>query len=126
LGAEYPSTLDTVSNLGILYADQGKLAEAEKIYEQTLQGYEMALGAKHPSTLDIVNNLPIVYVNQGRHGEAEKMYERELQKAEDLLTSLLKQLSQELSAIPERMITRNASTVPTVILLATFMRPLRL
>ena len=32
LGPDYTSTLDTVNNLGVLYADQGKLAEAEKMY----------------------------------------------------------------------------------------------
>jgi hypothetical protein len=31
LGAEHTSTLSTVNNLGLLYADQGKLAEAEEI-----------------------------------------------------------------------------------------------
>ena len=36
LGAEYTSTLDTVNNLGILYMNQGKLTEAEKICEQVL------------------------------------------------------------------------------------------
>jgi Tfp pilus assembly protein PilF len=35
--------LDTVTNLGALYADQGKLAEAEAIYSRELQGYEEAL-----------------------------------------------------------------------------------
>ena len=32
LGRDHTSTLDTVNNLGNLYADQGKLAEAERIY----------------------------------------------------------------------------------------------
>ncbi|KAF2258627.1 hypothetical protein CC78DRAFT_586912 [Lojkania enalia] len=31
-GPNYTSTLSTVNNLGLLYADQGKLAEAEKMY----------------------------------------------------------------------------------------------
>jgi hypothetical protein len=35
LGPEHTSTLDTVNNLGLLYADQGKLAEAEAMYERT-------------------------------------------------------------------------------------------
>ena len=37
LGPSHTSTLDTVNNLGLLYADQGKLAEAEKMYEQALR-----------------------------------------------------------------------------------------
>jgi len=43
LGPKHKSTLDTVHNLGNLYADQGKLAEAEAMYTQALQGYEEAL-----------------------------------------------------------------------------------
>jgi tetratricopeptide (TPR) repeat protein len=42
LGAEHTSTLDTVNNLGILYADQGKLAEAEEMYQRALKGKEKA------------------------------------------------------------------------------------
>jgi hypothetical protein len=32
LGAEHTSTLDTVNNLGNLYNNQGKMAEAEVMY----------------------------------------------------------------------------------------------
>ena len=35
-----------VNNLGNLYADQGKLAEAEQMYIQALQGKEEALGTE--------------------------------------------------------------------------------
>ncbi|KAL4786920.1 hypothetical protein BJX76DRAFT_345944 [Aspergillus varians] len=40
--------------LGILYSDQGKLEEAEEIYQQALAGREKALGPDHTSTLDTV------------------------------------------------------------------------
>jgi hypothetical protein len=36
LGLEYILTLDTINNLGNLYKNQGKLAEAEKIYIRAL------------------------------------------------------------------------------------------
>ena len=36
--------LDAVHMLGYLYADQGKLAEAEKMYLRALEGYEKTLG----------------------------------------------------------------------------------
>jgi hypothetical protein len=36
------STLDTVNNLGALYAYQGKLVEAKQMYQRALQGYEKA------------------------------------------------------------------------------------
>jgi tetratricopeptide (TPR) repeat protein len=44
LGPKHTSTLDTVGNLGNLYADQGKLAEAEAMYTRALQGYKDAIG----------------------------------------------------------------------------------
>jgi tetratricopeptide (TPR) repeat protein len=72
-------------NLGNLYLDQGKLAEAEKMYKRALQGYEEALGANHTSTLNTVNNLGLLYRNQGKLAEAEKMHERALQGKEEAL-----------------------------------------
>jgi tetratricopeptide (TPR) repeat protein len=44
LGPKHTLTLNTVNNLGILYRDQGKLAEAEAMYTWALQGYKDALG----------------------------------------------------------------------------------
>ncbi|KAN0072834.1 HET domain containing protein [Elaphomyces granulatus] len=65
--------------LGNLYKDQGKLDEAEKMYQRALQGKEKALGPDHTSTLDTVNNLGILYKFQGKLDEAEMMYQRALQ-----------------------------------------------
>jgi tetratricopeptide (TPR) repeat protein len=76
---------DEYHNLGLLYADQGKLAEAQSMYERALAGREKALGAEHTSTLTTVNNLGIIYKNQGKLHEAEKMYQRALQGTEKAL-----------------------------------------
>jgi len=67
-----------LNNLGLLYADQGKHAEAEKMYRRALDGKEKAWGPDHTSTLDTVNNLGLLYADQGKHAEAEKMYRRAL------------------------------------------------
>ncbi|KAF2736513.1 HET-domain-containing protein [Polyplosphaeria fusca] len=72
-------------NLGDYYADQGRLAEAEAMYDRALQGREEALGAKHTSTLDTVNNLGNLYKDQGRLAEAEAMYDRALHGYEEAL-----------------------------------------
>ena len=69
-------------NLGNLYADQGKRAEAETMYMRALQGYEKAWGPEHTSTLDTVNNLGLLYAGQGKLAEAETMYMRALQGKE--------------------------------------------
>jgi tetratricopeptide (TPR) repeat protein len=39
---------DEYHNLGVLYRDQGKLAEAQAMYERALAGYEKAVGPDHP------------------------------------------------------------------------------
>ena len=75
-GPDHTSTFDTVNNLGLLYANQGKLGEAEKMYRRALDGKEKARGPDHTSTLNTVNNLGNLYANQGKLGEAEKMYQR--------------------------------------------------
>jgi hypothetical protein len=61
LGAEYISTLTTVHNFGDLYAKQGKLDKAEKMYRWALEGKEKALGAEHTLTLDTGQNLGYIY-----------------------------------------------------------------
>jgi tetratricopeptide (TPR) repeat protein len=81
---ERKTVLDAVHLLGLLYADQGRLGEAEKMYERALRGKEEALGVGHSSTLDTVNNLGLLYKAQGRLGEAEQMYERALRGYEAL------------------------------------------
>jgi tetratricopeptide (TPR) repeat protein len=78
--------LDGIHLLGLLYADQGKLDEAEKMYMRALQGKE-ALGQKHTSTLNTVNNLGALYADQGKRDKAEKMYMRALQGCEEALGS---------------------------------------
>jgi tetratricopeptide (TPR) repeat protein len=65
--------------LGVLYYDQGKMDEAEKMYLRALHGKEKAWGLDHTSTLNTVNNLGLLYSDQGKMDEAEKMYLRALQ-----------------------------------------------
>ncbi|KAK5399987.1 hypothetical protein LTR06_011353 [Exophiala xenobiotica] len=57
LGADHTSTLETVNNLDLLYADQGKPDEAETMCRRALQGFQNSLGAHHPSTVTVIANL---------------------------------------------------------------------
>ncbi|KAF5618248.1 tetratricopeptide repeat domain protein [Fusarium sp. NRRL 25303] len=77
--------IDSLHMLGILYADQGKLPEAEAMYKRALEGKEKAFGRDHISTLDTVNNLGILYADQGKLPEAEAMYKRALEGREKAL-----------------------------------------
>jgi tetratricopeptide (TPR) repeat protein len=76
-------------SLGDLYKNQGKLAEAEAMYDRALQGCEEALGPKHTSTLETVHTLGDLYADQGRLAEAEAMYDRALQGYEEALGAKL-------------------------------------
>ncbi|CAD6445958.1 41b63c63-b057-49e5-92f2-0b6c0abeaaab [Sclerotinia trifoliorum] len=87
LVTEHTSTLDTIHCLGILYADQGKLIEAEQMFEQALQGEEKALDPEYTLIFYIIYNLGIFYSNQGKLIKAEQMYERVLQGCEKELGS---------------------------------------
>ncbi|KAK4170949.1 hypothetical protein QBC36DRAFT_295822 [Triangularia setosa] len=71
--------------LGNLYLDQGRLGEAEAMYQRALEGKEKALGPDHTSTLNTVNNLGSLYTAQGRLWEAEAMYQRALEGCEKAL-----------------------------------------
>jgi tetratricopeptide (TPR) repeat protein len=77
--------LHRLHNLGLLYRDQGRLAEAEAMYQQALARYEKALGPEHTSTLQTVNNLGVLYWNQDKLDEAEVIYQRALAGREKAL-----------------------------------------
>ncbi|KMK63757.1 hypothetical protein Y699_09530 [Aspergillus fumigatus Z5] len=64
--------------LGDLYSNQGKLKEAEEMYQRALAGFKKALGPDHTFTLSAVNNLGALYLEQGKLKEAEEMYQRAL------------------------------------------------
>lgn len=57
LERDHTLTLDTVNNLGNLYAYQVRLMEAKSMYQRALEGKKKALRQDHISTLDIVNKL---------------------------------------------------------------------
>jgi tetratricopeptide (TPR) repeat protein len=83
--ADSVSMPSSLHSLGILYHDQGKLVEAEKMYQRALQGKENVLGADHTSTLATVCGMGLLCRDQGKLAEAEKMYQRALQGYEKAL-----------------------------------------
>ncbi|KAK9853410.1 hypothetical protein MYU51_006489 [Penicillium brevicompactum] len=74
--------VEALYSLGYLWADQGRLQEAETMYVRALEGKEKAWGREHTETLDTVNNLGAIYTDQGRLQEAEAMFERALEGKE--------------------------------------------
>ncbi|KAJ9612960.1 hypothetical protein H2200_002901 [Cladophialophora chaetospira] len=53
-GCSNPTTLDTVAELGGIYASRGYLVEAIEMYRRAAEGYEAANGGDHPRTQEIV------------------------------------------------------------------------
>jgi tetratricopeptide (TPR) repeat protein len=94
---EQQAVFDAVHRLGNFYQEQGKLSEAERMYEPALRGKEAALGSDHTSTLGAVTSLGALYQRQGKLVEAERMYQRALRGYEEALgpnhTSTLKVVS---------------------------------
>ena len=82
LGPKHTSTLDTVTNLGNLYADQGKLVEAEAMYIRALQGYVEVVGPERLSSylpaLITMFNFGNLLSRTSRKNMAKNMYTRAL------------------------------------------------
>jgi tetratricopeptide (TPR) repeat protein len=82
LGPTHTSTLDTVNNLGNLYKAQGRLDEAEQMYERVLRGYEAAIGSdlvqQYRLVLRTLENMGDLYVLQAEIVKALAMYPRAL------------------------------------------------
>jgi tetratricopeptide (TPR) repeat protein len=69
-------------NLGLLYVDQGKLVEAEQMYQRALQGYEKAWGLDNITTyvpaLNTILNLGLLFERQADLAKARTMFSKAL------------------------------------------------
>ncbi|KAF5859928.1 hypothetical protein ETB97_002187 [Aspergillus alliaceus] len=72
-GPNHVSTIDSIIELGNWYADRGKLAEAEVLYQHALQGYRGALGQYAVSPLETLDSLGIIYSAANKPDEARRM-----------------------------------------------------
>jgi len=73
---------DTLNQLGVLYAYEDRLAEAEVCLRRAREISEADAGADPLRLLTLVANLAAVYHAMGRHREAANHYERALEMAE--------------------------------------------
>merc|ERR1711935_1024431 len=74
LGCRHPSTLTSISNLGMLLVKKGKYEEAEPLCREVLQACRETLGNRHPHTLIAISNLDWLLLNKGLLRPAEKLY----------------------------------------------------
>ncbi len=65
-----------LNGLAGLYAEQGKDAEAEPLYQRALHIREQALGPDHPYTREVVRNYADLLRKMGRETEASELEAR--------------------------------------------------
>lgn len=73
MGDEHPSTLISINNFGGLLQKQGKLAEAEPLLREGLEGSRRALGDAHRDTLIAINGMSSLLQELGQLEEAERL-----------------------------------------------------
>jgi tetratricopeptide (TPR) repeat protein len=78
LSSGHPAIATSLNNLAVLYKNQGRLQEAEPLYQEALAIYRQALPSGHPSIANSLNNLAMLYKNQGRLDEAEPLLKEAL------------------------------------------------
>ncbi len=71
--------------MAALYDNQGKLSQAEPLYQRVLRINEQVLGPAHPNTALSLNNLAELYKYQGKYEQAEPLYQRALRINEQAL-----------------------------------------
>jgi tetratricopeptide (TPR) repeat protein len=67
---------DSINNLAELRRAQGRYAEAEPLYQRSLEIWERTLGPEHPSVAQGLENYAALLRAMGRVAEAEELVAR--------------------------------------------------
>ena len=81
LGDKHVKTVDTIHDMGMLFADQGKAAEADACFREGLQASRGLYGNEHVKTLMFCNSLCALLTEQGMYSEAETIARQTLETA---------------------------------------------
>src|SRR5262249_12792062 len=72
LGQYHPATAIATVNLALIYQDQGKLAEAEQIFKQAVEGAERGFGPDDPEVATCLEHYAELLTKMERKAEAEE------------------------------------------------------
>ena len=75
-GPDHADVAQGLNNLAALYARQGRNAEAERFFKQSVVTFEKTLGPNHPELAGVLDNLAGLYKDQGRYADARELYKR--------------------------------------------------
>jgi tetratricopeptide (TPR) repeat protein len=75
-GPDDPRRGHSLSNLGLVYAAQGRYPAAERLYTRALAIFERALGPDHPAVAQSLTNLAALYRVTDRITAADELDRR--------------------------------------------------
>ena len=78
IGSFNPCLVDSLNELGVLYAKQHKYAQAESMFHRSLGVSVAALGSDHPDVAIILRNIGILKASQRQYAEAELLLNQSL------------------------------------------------
>jgi CHAT domain-containing protein/Tfp pilus assembly protein PilF len=114
LGADHPTTLATLTNLGNVMLLQGKFKEAEQVFRRVLAAREKVLGPDHPDVAVSLNNVANSLFEQSKQDELSAAPARRLRGASEAMqrqTSETENLYRRALAIQERQLGPNHPSV---------------
>ena len=76
---DHPGTLSSMRSLASALDDEGRFADAQELYLETLELDRRILGPEHPETLRVMHRLALTLQEQGRFAESEKLYRETLE-----------------------------------------------
>ncbi len=82
LGDNHPDTVNATIILATALQNEGKLAEATPLFEQSVAVWRQHLAPDHQKTMLGINNLAFVYLLQQRFEEALPLYEEVIKAIE--------------------------------------------
>ena len=75
-GPQHPDVASILYNLANLYVELSKQAQAEPLYQRSLEMVEKAFGPAHPKVVRRLRSLAELYRAQGRSDEAARLDSR--------------------------------------------------
>ena len=78
-GRDNPDLAAMLNVLAVIYREQGKLKEATKVLQETLDIREKVFGVQHPAVASTLNNLSVLYGKCGDFKTAEPFCRKALE-----------------------------------------------